>query len=277
MVSKTARRKTSKNKMFTRKTEKGKGIVMTIEFPEDIAKCEKTLKNGMNSLVAFKAKWCGACHQFNDGVWNSLTKMKNRNMNLISVDSEIAPKVIRIMNMKSPEYYPTLTVTGKDGKAASFKDENGNSTNAMPRQNSLPEDKAFLSQLLTSKSPNSIAKVNLDKEKSVPRALSTPNTTAKINSLARSPFTETVIPSISETANRSVRVESVRSVGPSQSIADDLVASQSGAPRSPTATSGVIGSMKGGRMLRAIKQKTASLKAMLRQTYKTVTRRRSRK
>lgn len=241
--------------MFSRKN---KGVVITIEFPEDLAKCEKTLKNGLNSLVAFKAKWCGACHQFNDKVWNSLEKTKNRNMNLISVDSEIAPKIIRIMNMKSPEYYPTLTVTGKDGKAATFQDENGQSTNAMPRQQSLPEDKKFLTQLVTSKTPNvNTAKLSMKNESSIPRSL---------NSLAKSPFTETVTPSIT-TSNRTVRTIPLESVS---SVANDLIASQN--PGSPTATSGVVEKMKGG-MLRAIQRKTAALKLMLRQA----TRRRSRK
>ena len=281
--------------MFSRR--QGKGIVVTIEFPEDVAKCEKTLKNGMNSLVAFKAKWCGACHQFNDNVWNDLTKTKNRNMNLISVDSEIAPKIIRIMNMKPPEYYPTLTVAGKDGKAASFQDEKGNSTNAMPRQGSLPEDKVVLTQLITSKQPNfnnnpvnrstksnnrstnsnvnEPVTLNLKNEVSTPRAEKNPNTSAKINSLARSPFTETIIPSISETSSRQTMSARTVRVEPIKSISEDLVGTQT--PGAPTATSGVIATMKGGRLLRAIKEKTAALKAMLKQAYRGITRKRSRK
>jgi len=283
--------------MFSRK--QGKGVVVTIEFPEDVFKCEETLKNGLNSLVAFKAKWCGACHQFNDNVWNDLTKTKNRNMNLISVDSEVAPKVIQIMNMKSPEYYPTLTVAGKDGKAATFKDEKGNSTNAMPRQESMPEDKKFLTQLITAKKPDfnnnpvnysnnhnnkEIVTINLSKEVSTPRSNktpnNTPNNTAKIHSLARSPFTETVIPSMSATSNRSrepignlSRTVTVEPMNPA-SVSEDLIKSKTGAP---TGSSGVLQTMKGGRLLRAIKEKTAALKAMMKQAYRGVTRRRSRK
>jgi thioredoxin-like negative regulator of GroEL len=273
--------------MFTRKN--GKAVVVTIEFPEDMAKCEKTLNNGLNSLVAFKAKWCGACHQFNGNVWNSLTKLKHRNMNLISVDSEVAPEVVRKLNVSPPQFYPTIMLVGNDGKAATFKGPEGE-TNAMPRKNTPSEDKKMFTTLVTAKTPNleneslknmsvkntsvknssknnSVVKINMKNEISIPRANKSQSLKNRenIQSLAKSPFAETSTPSMSSTANRTVRVESV---------ADDLIASRS---RSPTATSDVVGKMKGGRMLKAIKDKTAALKAMLRQTYNTVTRRRSRK
>lgn len=257
---------------------------MTIEFPSDITKCEKTLKNGLNSLVSFRAKWCGACHQFKDNVWNSLTSLKNRNMNLVSVDSNMAPKVIQIMGMKeSPPFYPYNTVTGNDGKAATFKDEKGNSTNAMPRKETLPEDKKFLTQLITTNQPNmngtmnkssnkkNMVKLNLSSEDSTPRAKITPqnNGSKKSNSLATSPVNyETIIPSLSK---RTVSVEPMNNPA---SVSEDLVRSQSGAP---TATSDAVGRMKGGRLLRAIKERTAALKTMLKQAYRGVTRRRSRK
>ena len=260
----------------TRKTSK-KGKVMSVRSPMAVKSFEKLLKNGPLTLVYINAKWCGACHQFTDKVWSPLSQLKNKSMNMASVDSEMIGKT-SLANVPR-KFFPTLLLVGKDGKAATFKDENGQATNAMPRKNTLLEDKEVFTNLVQepvqSMSKNNIEPVvttRLNMRNSPRRELNTPNS---IENLGKSP-----IKSISNNDNPSLLSEQVNkplsepmgiSTGPPD-VAADLIASQS---RLPTATANVIaretkgeymrgGSMSGGKMLRAIRNRTASLKAMLR-------------
>jgi hypothetical protein len=51
------------------------------------------------------------------------------------------------------KFYPTLLLVGKDKKTATFVDENGASTPAMPRKPTLDEDKESLTALVNSPTP----------------------------------------------------------------------------------------------------------------------------
>ena len=60
--------------------------VLDVRSPAGVKMFEKLIVNGNLTMVLVKAKWCGACHRFNDEVWSHLTKLKNKSMNLASVD-----------------------------------------------------------------------------------------------------------------------------------------------------------------------------------------------
>lgn len=107
---------------------------------------ENLIVQGPLTLVYVNAKWCGACHRFNKEVWSPLTKLKNKGLNLASVDSEYIGKT-SLANVPR-KFFPTLMLVGRDKKPAEFKDENGQPTNAMPRKDSLAEDRATLSALV---------------------------------------------------------------------------------------------------------------------------------
>jgi hypothetical protein len=111
-----------------------------------VKQLEKMMVNGNLTIVFVKAKWCGACHRFNDEVWSPLTKLKNRSMNLAAVDSEMIGQT-SLANVPR-KYYPTLLLVGKDKKPATFIDEDGSPTNAMPRNDSLDDDREALSNLV---------------------------------------------------------------------------------------------------------------------------------
>lgn len=148
---------------------------------------EKALNKGPLTLVYINAKWCGACHRFNDEVWNHLTKLKNKSVNLASVDSEYIGKT-SLANVPR-KFYPTLMLVGKDKKPATFEDEDGMPTNAMPRNNTLSEDREALSNLVQ----NAVTPTSLSMSKNSTGNVSVPvNTLARSNttkkSLARSPF-----------------------------------------------------------------------------------------
>jgi thiol-disulfide isomerase/thioredoxin len=129
----------------TRKLEKGK--VLNVRSHAAVKSFEKILSKGPLTLVYVNAKWCGACHKFNDEVWSHLTQLKNKSVNLASVDSEMIGKTS--LASVPRKFYPTLMLVGKDKKPATFEDEEGNPTNAMPRNSSLSEDREALSNMVT--------------------------------------------------------------------------------------------------------------------------------
>ena len=252
----------------TRKNRKG-GKVIDVRSDGAVKLFEKALVKGPLTLVYVNAKWCGACHRFNDEVWSSLTKLKNKSVNLASVDSDFIGKT-SLANVPR-KFYPTLMLVGKDGKPATFKDEEGQPTNAMPRNSTLSEDREALSNLVV----NPTVKTNLPKRMNSP-----PRANVTVKSLAKSPFEPRDNKSINEIKNMSVNKKMGNSASVSDSsisnskaksilssnppdIGADLVASQT---KSPTPTAAVVPvSIKGGSngMLDAIKRKTSSMRSML--------------
>ena len=237
---------------------------------------EKALVKGPLTLVYVNAKWCGACHRFNDEVWSSLTKLKNKSVNLASVDSEFIGKTSLA---KVPrKFYPTLMLVGKDGKPATFQDEDGQPTNAMPRNSTLSEDREALSNLV----------VNPTVKTTVPQRMnSLPRANVNVKSLAKSPFEPRNNKSINEIKNTTVNKtmgNAVSSVSPNTpleitsdnskskskqilssippDIGADLVASQT---KSPTPTAAIVPEAikGGGSVLDALKRSTASMRSML--------------
>ena len=249
----------------TRKTRQGKGKVLDVRSPKHVKMFENLIVNGPLTIVFVKAKWCGACHRFNDEVWNSLTKLKNRNVNLASVDSEVIGQTS--LASVPRKFYPTLLLVGKDKKPATFLDEDGSPTNSMPRNGSLEEDREALSALVQNAPasmniPKSVIPSTVGNLKPTMTPVGMPSEQRVEGSLTRSPFTsvESPMPSsipIIPTVATSIPV----GITPPD-IGSDLIRSQT---RSSTGTAGVIEgeSMRGGGLLKAIRNQTASLRAMM--------------
>lgn len=261
---------------------------------------ENLIVQGPLTLVYVNAKWCGACHRFSKEVWSPLTKLKNKGLNLASVDSEYIGKT-SLANVPR-KFFPTLMLVGRDKKPAEFKDENGEPTNAMPRKESLAEDRETLSALVQAPMNHPLANTQVNKEvlgpiNTEPLANeSTPmnpvdmevertitniplNMSAKrntLNAMPASPFNNSEsseeMPSMVDVpstpnANKTFRSRA-RSSAPD--VASDLLASQTG---SPTGTAAVLvreGYMplkqQGGAssgLLYAINQQVKSLDALL--------------
>ena len=270
----------------TRRNKKGSKI-LDVRSDGAVKLFEKALVKGPLTLVYVNAKWCGACHRFNDEVWSQLTKLKNRSVNLASVDSEYIGKT-SLANVPR-KFYPTLMLVGKDKKPATFEDEEGQPTNAMPRNPTLAQDKEALSNLvvnptvktnlsLPSNSPAvpNVAVNSLQRMNSPPRASVTMNSLLPkaMNSPPRASFTKSpfeamdtpVFSNSPETIkamdNTRINSKKIMSSNPPD-IGADLVASQKQAMPLP---------IQGGGLLNAIKGKTAQLKSML-QMRKHLTRR----
>ena len=283
----------SPKRRVTRKQGKSKGKVLNVRSNAAVKMFEALLSKGPLTLVFVKKETCGPCHNFNDEVWSHLTKLKNKSVNLATVDSEMLKNTS--LASAPPKFYPTLMLVGKDKKPATFEDEEGNATNAMPRNNTLSEDREALSNLvqnptikpslLSSMSPAMSQAMNSSMSPSMSSSMSSSmNLPAPINSprranvtkrsLAKSPFEpldtmeansnlpRTVTTMEFNPNNKKMRTGSkkILTSNPPE-IGADLVSSQS---RSTTPTGEIVPqSIKGGSMLDAIYKQTASLKAML--------------
>ena len=156
--------KTRKNAVFKRNTRKAKkgGKVLDVRSKSHVKMFENMIVKGPLTLVFAKLEGCGPCEQFNKNVWSPLTKLKNRGMNMASIES----KMIENTSLASVprKFYPTLLLVGPDKKPATFMDESGQPTNAMPRGNSLEEDMKSLSALVKNPSvANASVKINTEK------------------------------------------------------------------------------------------------------------------
>ena len=278
--------------------------VLDVRSPAGVKMFEKLIVNGNLTMVLVKAKWCGACHRFNDEVWSHLTKLKNKSMNLAAVDSEMIGQT-SLANVPR-KFYPTLLLVGKDKKPATFIDEDGSPTNSMPRNASLSEDRETLSKLVQTPknslpNANSLpAQPNASVESLMTPATARPNTPATArpntpaseepeqysspplsnfvargrnsvsrnsgklsNSVGVSPFKNRATPVPSVANQESMMPQTVTEVKASMppDVGSDLVATQTD---SSTGTASVLKTAtKGGRLLNAIRNKTASLRAML--------------
>ena len=116
-----------------------------------IGNFENLLGRGPLTLVFIYADWCGACHRFRDEVWSPLTQLKDATMNRAAIREDMIAGT-SLANVER-KFYPTLLLVGKDKKPATFVDENGASTPAMPRKPTLGEDKESLTALVNSPTP----------------------------------------------------------------------------------------------------------------------------
>jgi thiol-disulfide isomerase/thioredoxin len=283
------KRATLKQKLrrrLTRKGQKGKKVI-DVRSKNMIGNFEQLLGKGPLTLVLIYADWCGACHRFRDEVWSPLTQLKNATMNRAAIREDMIANT-SLANVER-KFYPTLLLVGKDKKTATFVDENGAPTPAMPRKPTLDEDKESLTALVNSPTPlipaaaaaaNEVSEavqeeMNLEESmakegtlaqpaysiqpvESVKRQNQTPSDTIDVDieeeaeeNLGRSPFNNKgYTPSIAATKSK---------MGPPD-IGADLVASQNRGK--PVMMGG--NRSTGSRLLDAIKNQTRSLRAMLR-------------
>ena len=246
----------------TRKKSRNSGFLHVRSMPH-IKMLEKMMKK-KDTLVYIYAPWCGACREFDAKVMNHVQSLKNKTLNIAKIDSKFASKT----GLPPVKYLPTLMLVGKDGVPATFKDENGEPTNSMPRGNTLMEDKDTLSTLVqTPSTPVSTVRntvtlrnrttqkltlpsYNSGKEGSPPRA----NVTLK--SLAKSPYDTFIngMPTASlENSNMKSPIKASIPVSNPPDIGADLLASQQK----------TVPKTKGG-MLEAIRNKVNALNSLTR-------------
>jgi hypothetical protein len=297
-------------KTYKNKTRKVRAANLDVRSDGAVKMFEKTLINGPLTLVFVKLEGCGPCDRLNQDVWSHLTKLKNRSVNLARVDSKVFPNTS--LANTPPKYYPTLMVVGKDGKPATFKDKDGNLTHSMPRQNTLSEDKEALSSLVQNPTVKSLPELlranttprtdtsvshkspftsNQRSENNMPsrnnQASTLRNTMSPRNNMTprntmtpRNDMTSrnTMAPRNDMTSRntmtpRNEMSEASRSLQGSKQILSSIPPDIGADLISSNTPNGVKKeSTRGGRLLAAIRGKSASMKALLRLSEPRVTR-----
>jgi len=285
--------------MAKSRTRKSRASNLDVRSDGSIKMLEKAIVNGPLTVVFVKLEGCGPCEQFNEEVWSPLTKLKNRSVNLARVDSQTFRKTS--LAETPPKFYPTLLLVGKDGKPATFKDKDGSLTHAMPRNNTLSEDKKTLSELIqnpTIKSPETLMATlpgmatppamatqpimeNIPRN-SPPRAnmgkllrnntmnSRSLNSSVKNNTMNSRSLNNTMnkLKSPFNTPSQNLSTNSKPIMMPTQILASnppdvgaDLISSQSRNISQPRKEEQIV---KGGKMLQALRSKASSIKALLR-------------
>lgn len=113
-----------------------------VRSEKDVAPFEGMIHEGPITVVLVYADWCGHCTKFKKDIWEPLNKMSGRKLNMASVHHDMLEKTSQA-NAKI-RGYPSVLVVGKDGKAASYNDEEGNVTNAAPNTTDLDAMKTLV-------------------------------------------------------------------------------------------------------------------------------------
>jgi hypothetical protein len=122
-------RKTAKSKTKAKKTLDN----MDAKTLADVDKLVENIKNNIVTLLLVYADWCGHCGTFKNDIWKRLAGMKGRKLPM----AQINEKVLGHLKEKIPDLkidgYPTVSLIGKDLKAAEIKDPvSGETSNALP-------------------------------------------------------------------------------------------------------------------------------------------------
>jgi len=277
-------KKTRSAKIFKRTTRRSRTRNLDVRTEGQAKMFDNMVVEGPMTLVFARLEGCGPCERFKEQVWNPLSKLKNRSMNMVSIESNMIDK--SGLNVR-PTMYPTLMLVDKNKKA-----------NTLPRANTLEEDKAVLMDLLTMK-PNTGVGPKLVNTVGTPTPVASmtsmaplapvaPNTVVR-NSPPRaaeygnSPFKEEVETTPKEkNLDKKSLMNTLMSVSPLTTTkvankrgtppnpASDLTPSpqdrlmQTANPESATPTQATLmKSQSGGAMLRAIKEATQSLRSMM--------------
>ena len=113
-----------------------------VRSKKDVPAFESMIHEGPITVVLVYADWCGHCTKFKKNIWEPLNKMHGRKLNMASVHHDMLEKTSQA-NTKI-RGYPSVLVVGNDGKAASYKDEEGEVTNALPNTTDLDAMKTLV-------------------------------------------------------------------------------------------------------------------------------------
>ena len=100
-----------------------------ITSPSQLNELDKRIKSGPLTLVLVYADWCGHCQHFKP-MMSELEKCKDRSIQTARVRDDMFPK--SSISSAKIEGYPSLLLVKENGEVASFKNSEGEVTNAVP-------------------------------------------------------------------------------------------------------------------------------------------------
>lgn len=130
---------------------------MSVTSPKNIKDLEGLLSLSL-TLVLVEAPWCGHCQNFKKNMWSKIQSIPNRSMNTASVQYDMLDKT-SLANAKI-DGYPSLLLVGSDKKPATFKNDMGEETHAMPTPKTVQEFTQMLQTPIEEpvKNANTVAK-----------------------------------------------------------------------------------------------------------------------
>jgi hypothetical protein len=144
----------------TKKSSSPKKEMPTLDVKtlKDVAKLVQNIKNNVVTLLLIYADWCGHCTTFKTDIWKKLAKVKGRKIPMAQINEKVLSHLIaEVPNLKA-DGYPTVSLIGRDMKAAELKDPNtGETTNSLPNT----RDMASMTKLITANPSQVVAENGL--------------------------------------------------------------------------------------------------------------------
>jgi len=147
-ASKTAKSKSkSKSKARPKKLDN-----MDAKTLGDVDKLVENIKNNVVTLLLIYADWCGHCGTFKDNIWKKLAGMKGRKLPMAQINEKVLGHLKEQIPDLKIDGYPTVSLIGKDLKAAEIHDPvSGETSNALPNT----RDMESMTKLITA-NPNEV-------------------------------------------------------------------------------------------------------------------------
>jgi hypothetical protein len=99
----------------------------------DVDKLVANIKNNVVTLLLIYADWCGHCGTFKDNIWKKLAGMKGRKLPMAQINEKVLGHLKEHIPDLKIDGYPTVSLIGKDLKAAEIHDPvSGETSNALP-------------------------------------------------------------------------------------------------------------------------------------------------
>ena len=110
----------------TRKTKR----TLDVRSEKEVNKLNSLMNQAPFTLVLIYADWCPHCHEYLP-TWDEFANLPGRNANMAKVHFDMQEKIPAIANAKI-NGYPSVIKVLPDGTIEEFKNESGESTNALP-------------------------------------------------------------------------------------------------------------------------------------------------
>ena len=105
-----------------------------VQTDGQLGELEKRIKEGPLTLVLVYADWCGHCQRFKP-MMDDLEQCPDRSIQTARIRDDMFPKTS--LSSAKIEGYPTLMLVKKNGEVASFKNNQGEITNAIPEHTDM--------------------------------------------------------------------------------------------------------------------------------------------
>ena len=242
-------RKTAKSKARSKSKSK-KHDNIDAKTLADVDKLVENIKNNVVTLLLIYADWCGHCGTFKKDIWKRLASVKGRKLPM----AQINEKVLEHLKAQIPglkiDGFPTVSLIGKDMKAAEVKDPaTGETTNALPNT----RDMASMTKLVTADPSQVVADNSMGS--ALPEEENKSATPTAESLVARKEAGRNAVNNL-KNGTPNVNADTSTSVNNPPNVEDDLVESQESAETPKDSPPATVGGSLYAALLAAARQAT---------------------